>query len=63
MWNLPGVIDAGDVLYLQDKPRRPYYSGFDIPWNTGGSGWAMIVDERGVAVDFAVWGYSRELSW
>jgi len=57
IWNLSPSIAPGEVLYRSDSVTDNYW-GSDIAWDARGSGWAMIVDDAGHAVDFVVWGYS-----
>lgn len=57
-WNLPASVPAGAILYRTDDPGDNYW-GSDITWQSGGSGWVMIVDGAGNVVDFAAWGYTE----
>ena len=57
VWNLPASVAAGQTLYRTDSVNDNYW-GTDVPWNEGGPGWAAIVDDAGVVVDFVVWGYT-----
>jgi hypothetical protein len=57
VWNLPPSLSAGQILYRTDSTGDNYW-GSNIPWNEGGAGWAMIVDDAGGVVDFVSWGYT-----
>jgi hypothetical protein len=57
LWHLPASIASGQILVRTDNPANGYF-GSDIAWTPGGSGWVMIVDDEGIVVDFAAWGYS-----
>ena len=57
LWGLSGSMASGAISYRTDNPANHYW-GSDIPWTPEGNGWAMIVDNSGAVVDFAVWGYS-----
>ncbi|MEE8451771.1 MAG: lamin tail domain-containing protein, partial [Thermoguttaceae bacterium] len=59
LWELDGPIAPGEVLYRTDDPTENYF-GEGINWSTGGKGWAMIVDNRGIVADFAPWSYSAD---
>jgi hypothetical protein len=58
LWSLPASTAATAVLYRTDSPADNYW-GSDIAWTPGGSGWVMIVDDEGIVVDFAAWGYTQ----
>ncbi len=58
LWSLPASVPAGQILYRTDDVGDNYW-GSDITWQTGGSGWVMIVDGNGNVVDFVAWGYSQ----
>ncbi len=60
LWNLPGSIAPGEVLYRSDNPDGGHFWGENIYWTTTGPGWAMMVDGTGDIVDFVVWGYTAE---
>ena len=59
-WNL-GVFTAGEVQFKTDGAVNPW--GSNIMWNPGTppgfTGWAMIIDDQGVVVDYVVWGWSQ----
>ncbi|MBN1855279.1 MAG: S8 family serine peptidase, partial [Pirellulales bacterium] len=58
VWNLPSLMSSSEVLYRTDDVADNYW-GSNIWWGGGTMrGWAMIVDNAGAIVDFAVWGYS-----
>jgi len=57
-WDLPASVAAGGVLYRTDEAGDDYW-GDDIPWDAGGSGWAMVLDSGGEVVDFLAWGYTE----
>ncbi|MBN2473680.1 MAG: lamin tail domain-containing protein [Pirellulales bacterium] len=57
LWALPNSMAPGEVLYQTDTDDHPW--GENIYWSTAGPGWAMIVDDHGNVVDFAVFGYSE----
>lgn len=57
LWNLPSTIAPGQILVRDDGGGANDW-GNNILWNpANGStrGWAMIVDNLGNVVDFAVW--------
>ncbi len=56
-WSLPGSIASAQVLYRTDDVADNYF-GSEIRWDPEGSGWAMIIDDAGQVMDFAVWGYT-----
>jgi len=60
-WHLGETIAPGEILYRTDNEAEEYF-GTNIFWgNTGaGTGWAMILDQRGDVVDFLPWNYSVE---
>ncbi|MBN2474798.1 MAG: lamin tail domain-containing protein [Pirellulales bacterium] len=59
LWELPNEMAPDQVLYRHDDAADPdHYWGEGIVWSTTGNGWAMIVDDAGEVVDFAVWGYT-----
>ncbi|HUU92612.1 MAG TPA: lamin tail domain-containing protein, partial [Phycisphaerae bacterium] len=57
-WDLPASVAAGEVLYRTDDTGEDYW-GADIPWDAGGSGWAIILDDTGIVADFLAWGYTQ----
>ncbi|MCC6126418.1 MAG: hypothetical protein IT426_15780, partial [Pirellulales bacterium] len=59
VWNLPNSMNAGQILYRTDDTADNYW-GSNIWWGSATKkGWAMIVDDLGNVVDFAVWGYTN----
>jgi len=57
VWDLPGSMAGGQVLYKTDSAADNYF-GTDIAWDSG-QGWVMIVDDAGSPVDYFVCGYSE----
>lgn len=61
---LPSSLLADEIFWRHDDVSGLYYPnyyiGYNIPWNTRGPGWAMIVDDEGQAADFVIWGYTEE---
>jgi len=60
-WALPGgSVVAGTILYgtddAEDAGADFHWSG-PIAWAVEDPGWAMIIDDGGVVMDFAAWGY------
>ena len=63
--SLPSSLLADEIFWRHDDESGAfldpnYYIGYNIPWNTRGPGWAMIVDDEGQAADFVIWGYTEE---
>jgi len=56
-WGLSGSVNPGQVLYRTDDPGDNYW-GADLPWAVTDPGWAMVIDDAGVMVDFVPWGFS-----
>ncbi len=54
---LPATMAAGEIMYWTDGTTNPW--GNNMFWNPGDfpsfSGWAMILNDTGAIVDFAVW--------
>ena len=57
-WALPASIAPGQALYKSDDPSDNYW-GSNMFWSTIGPGWAMIIDDAGVVVDFVAWGWTE----
>jgi spore coat protein CotH len=56
-WELPISMAADEILYRTDDTNNQYW-GEEIRWETAGSGWVLVLDNAGEAMDFVVWGYS-----
>lgn len=54
LWNLPATMQPGEILFRTDD-TGPNYWGNNMFWNPGSAGWALILDNNGVIVDFAAW--------
>ena len=61
---LPPTMAAGEIMYWTDSTSDNFW-GNNIFWNPGEfpsfSGWAIILDDTGAIVDFAVWNGIPEL--
>lgn len=57
-WYLPSNFTACSVVTRNDVNSSPNYWGSNIFWNPNNNGWAIIIDNMGNVVDFAVWGWS-----
>jgi hypothetical protein len=53
-WDLTGTMSVGEVLSRNDLTW-----GSDIAWEIDDNGWAMILDDLGVIIDFVPWGYTE----
>ncbi|MDP6634354.1 MAG: lamin tail domain-containing protein, partial [Phycisphaerae bacterium] len=58
VWALPSSLAPGEVMYRTDDPGDNYWGG-NILWDIDQPGWAMVIDDLGEIVDFAVWGYTE----
>jgi hypothetical protein len=62
--SLPATMAAGEIIYWTDDTTNNHW-GSNIFWNPGDfpsfSGWAIILDDTGAIVDFAVWNGMPEL--
>ncbi|PCI99415.1 MAG: hypothetical protein COB15_04330 [Flavobacteriales bacterium] len=62
LWNMPSSFNACSVVSRNDISGDPNYWGNNIMWNPGANtsfrSWAIIVDNLGNVVDFAVWGWT-----
>ena len=60
-WALPaGEMAAGAILYGTDDAAdagADFHWSAPIAWSADDPGWVMIVDDGGVVMDFAAWGY------
>lgn len=56
LWNLPAVINPGEVLYKTDGTTNAW--GSNIFWNPGSGGWAIIIDNLGNVVDLVAWDWT-----
>ncbi len=52
-WDL-GVFTPGEVQYRTDDAADNYW-GNNILWSTNLSGWAIIIDNNGIVIDFIAW--------
>jgi hypothetical protein len=61
---LPPTMAAGEIIYWTDSTTDNYW-GNNMFWNPGEfpsfSGWAIILDDTGGIVDFAVWNSMPEV--
>ncbi len=62
LWNMPNSFNACSVVSRNDISSDPNYWGNNIMWNPGANtsfrSWAIIIDDLGNVVDFAVWGWT-----
>ena len=51
LWDFPASMAPGELIY------RPDTADDNIFWRAKDEGWVMILDDRGMIIDFVIWGY------
>ncbi|MEI6765541.1 MAG: GEVED domain-containing protein [Bacteroidota bacterium] len=57
LWNL-GTFTGNEVKWRCDDGSSPNYWGSNLYWSPGSGGWAMILDNNGVIVDYVAWSWN-----